>query len=115
MPSYEEVTQRAGSLRSLTGLTEAEFQAWLPHFEQAFRTYMDDRTIDGHPRTSRRYTPYGTCPWLMLCGGYWHEGAELINEPIEMRVSDVSISQGGGLGGISREVCATGETGGLWR
>jgi truncated hemoglobin YjbI len=62
MPSYEEVTQRAGSLRSLTGLTEAECQAWLPHFEQAFRTYMDDRTIDGHPRTSRRYTPYGTCP-----------------------------------------------------
>jgi hypothetical protein len=34
MPSYEEVTQRAGSLRSLTGLTEAEFQALLgswPH------------------------------------------------------------------------------------
>ena len=25
MPSYEEVTQRAGSLRSMTGLTEAEF------------------------------------------------------------------------------------------
>jgi hypothetical protein len=27
MPNYEEVTQRAGSLRALTGLTEAEFQA----------------------------------------------------------------------------------------
>jgi hypothetical protein len=27
LPSYEEVTQRAGSLRALTGLTEAEFQA----------------------------------------------------------------------------------------
>jgi hypothetical protein len=62
MPSYEEVTQRAGSLRSLTGLADAEFQALLPHFEQAFRTYMDDRTIDGQPRTSRRYTTYGTCP-----------------------------------------------------
>ena len=36
MPSYEEVTQRAGSLRSLTGLTEKEFQALLPHVEQAF-------------------------------------------------------------------------------
>jgi hypothetical protein len=23
---------------------------------------MDDRTIDGQPRTSRRYTPYDTCP-----------------------------------------------------
>ena len=27
MPSYEEVTQRAGSLRALTGLTEAEFHS----------------------------------------------------------------------------------------
>jgi Helix-turn-helix of DDE superfamily endonuclease len=62
MPSYEEVTQRAGSLRSLTGLTEAEFQALLLPFEQAFVTYMQDRTIDGQPRTSRRYSTYGTCP-----------------------------------------------------
>jgi hypothetical protein len=62
MPRYEEVTQRAGSLRSLTGLTEAEFEALLPHFEQAFVTSMHDRTIDGQPRTSRRYSTYGTCP-----------------------------------------------------
>jgi hypothetical protein len=62
MPSYEEVTQRAGSLRALTGLTDAEFQALLPHFEQAFVTHMHDRTIDGHPRTSRRYSTYDTCP-----------------------------------------------------
>jgi hypothetical protein len=62
MPRDEEVTQRAGSLRSLTGLTEAELQALLPHFEQAFMTYMQDRTIDGQPRTSRRYSTDGTCP-----------------------------------------------------
>src|SRR6266508_1124612 len=62
MPSYEEVTQRAGSLRSMTGLTEAEFMALLPHFEQAFVVYMHDRTIDGQPRTSRRYSTYETCP-----------------------------------------------------
>src|SRR5918997_4914870 len=62
MPSYEEVTQRAGSLRSMTGLTEAEFQALLPHFEQAFVASMQARTIDGQPRTSRRYSTYGTCP-----------------------------------------------------
>ena len=66
MPSYEEVTQRAGSLRALTGLTEAEFQALLPHFEQALVTSMQDRTIDGHPRTSRRYSTYDTCPLPML-------------------------------------------------
>ena len=62
MPSYEEVTQRAGSLRSMTGLTEAEFMALLPHFEQALVAYMQDRTIDGQPRTSRRYRTYDTCP-----------------------------------------------------
>ena len=62
MPSYEEVVERAGSLRSLTGLTDAEFEALLPHFEQAFITYMQDRTIAGQPRTSRRYRSDNTCP-----------------------------------------------------
>ena len=56
------MTQRAGSLRSLTGLTEAEFQAVLPHFEPTFITDMQDRTSDGPPRTSRRYRTDGTCP-----------------------------------------------------
>ena len=63
MPGYDEVTQRAGSLQALTGLTAAEFQALLPHVEQAFVTYMQDRTIDGQPRTSRaRYSSSATCP-----------------------------------------------------
>ncbi len=62
MPSYEEVTQRAGSLRSMTGLTEAEFTALLPHFEHALGAYLQDRTMDGQPRTSRRYSTYETCP-----------------------------------------------------
>jgi hypothetical protein len=72
MPRYEEVIQRAGSLRAMTGLTEAEFQALLPHFAQAFVTYMQARTIAGQPRTSRRYSTYGTCPLptmadMLLC------------------------------------------------
>ena len=46
----------------MTGLTEAEFTALLPHFEQAFVSYMRDRSIDGQPRTSRRYSTYGNCP-----------------------------------------------------
>lgn len=62
MPSYEEVTQRVGSLCAMTGLTETEFQALLPLFEQAFVAYMGNRTMDGHPRTSRRYSTYETCP-----------------------------------------------------
>jgi hypothetical protein len=62
MPSYEEVTQRAGSLRAMTGLTEPEFTALLPHFEHALAAYLQDRTIDGQPRTSRRYSAYNNCP-----------------------------------------------------
>jgi hypothetical protein len=46
----------------MTGLTEAEFKALLPHVEQAFGGYMQDRTIDGQPRTSRRYKTYDSCP-----------------------------------------------------
>lgn len=61
MPSYEDVTQRAGSLRAMTGLTKHEFQALLPPFAHAFEAYLRDRTIDGQPRTSRRYSPYDTC------------------------------------------------------
>ena len=46
----------------MTGLTATEFQALLPQFEQVFVRYMETRTIDGQPRTSRRYSPYATCP-----------------------------------------------------
>ena len=62
MPRYDEVTQRAGSLRAMTGLTEPEFTALLPHFERALAAYLQDRTIDGQPRTSRRYSAYDNCP-----------------------------------------------------
>ena len=62
MPRYDEVTQRAGSLRPMTGLTEPEFTALLPHFERALAAYLQDRTIDGQPRTSRRYSAYDNCP-----------------------------------------------------
>ena len=62
MPSDKDVTQRTGSLRAMTGLTEAEFTALLPHFERALAAYLQDRTIAGQPRTSRRYSAYDNCP-----------------------------------------------------
>ena len=46
----------------MTGLTEPEFTALLPHFEHALAAYLQDRTIDGQPRTSRRYSTYDNCP-----------------------------------------------------
>jgi hypothetical protein len=62
MPRYEEVTQRAGSLRAMTGLTQPEFTALLPHFEHALLAYRQEHTIDGQPRPSRRYSTYDTSP-----------------------------------------------------
>jgi hypothetical protein len=62
MPTYEAVTQRAGSLQAMSGLTEQEFTALLPPFEDAVAAYLQDRPIDGQPRTSRRYRTYNTCP-----------------------------------------------------
>ena len=46
----------------MTGLTEREFTALLPHVEHALAAYLQDRTIDGQPRTSRRYSSYGNSP-----------------------------------------------------
>jgi hypothetical protein len=61
MPGDAEVTQRAGSLRSLTGLTEAEFQALLLSFEQAFVAYRQDRTcatMRGDGMRGNLHSPY---------------------------------------------------------
>jgi hypothetical protein len=62
MPSDEAVTPRAGSLRAMTGLTQPACSTLLPPFEHALRAYLADHTIDGQPRTSRRYSPYDTSP-----------------------------------------------------
>jgi Helix-turn-helix of DDE superfamily endonuclease len=62
MPRYDEVIQRTGSLRAMTGLTEPEFTALLPHVERALAAYLQNRTIDGQPRTSRRDRAYDHCP-----------------------------------------------------
>jgi hypothetical protein len=62
MPSDEEVTQRAGSLRAMTGLTQQAFSTLLPPFEHTLLAYMADHPLDGQPRTSRRYRSYDTSP-----------------------------------------------------
>ena len=62
MPSYEDVTQRAGSLQAMTGLTQPEFEVLVLHFEPAWAAYLQDRTSDGQPRTRRRDRPYDNGP-----------------------------------------------------
>lgn len=62
MPSYEAVTQRAGSVQAMTGFTHQAFEALLPHVEPALAAYWPDRTMDGQARPSRRDRPYDQCP-----------------------------------------------------
>jgi hypothetical protein len=62
MPSDEEVIQRAGSLRAMTGFTPSAFAALLPPFEHAFLAFMAHHTIDGQPRRNRRYRTDDTSP-----------------------------------------------------
>jgi hypothetical protein len=62
MPSDEDVIIRAGSVRAMTGFTEQAFEALLPPFEPALVAYLQDRTTDGQPRTSRRYSTYDNGP-----------------------------------------------------
>jgi hypothetical protein len=62
MPSDEDVTQRAGSVRAITSLTEQESEALLPHFAHALVAYPQDRTIDGQRRPSRRRGTSDHCP-----------------------------------------------------
>ena len=62
MPDDDEVTPRAGSLQAMTGFTEAAFEALLPHFEHAWVASLQDRTMDGPPRPSRRYSTYDHGP-----------------------------------------------------
>jgi hypothetical protein len=62
MPSDEDVRQRAGSLQAMTGFTQHDFEALLPPFEHALGAYLQDRTSDGHPRTSRRDRSSDNCP-----------------------------------------------------
>jgi DDE superfamily endonuclease len=63
MPSDAEVTQGAGRLRAMTGFTQPECTALLPHFEHAFLASMPEQTLDGQPRTSRRSGTYDTSPF----------------------------------------------------
>ena len=46
----------------MTGFTTQAFEALLPPFEHALVAYLQDRTINGQPRTSRRYRTYDHCP-----------------------------------------------------
>jgi hypothetical protein len=89
MPSDDEVTQRAGSLRAMTGLTATEFQALLPVFEHAVERALATRTIDGQPRTSRRYRAYAHGPLPTMADKLLFILSYLKHHPIQERQGEL--------------------------
>jgi hypothetical protein len=57
-------TERTKSYRilDLTSLTVEEFELLVPTFERAFLAHMQDWTLEGKPRTARRYSQYANSP-----------------------------------------------------
>src|SRR5213080_237054 len=46
----------------LTSLTVEEFETLVQAFETGFLADMQDWTLEGKPRTGRRYSQYANCP-----------------------------------------------------
>jgi hypothetical protein len=59
---YQDQKTKAYRILDLTSLTVDEFEQLVPSFEAAFVRYMRDWTMEGKPRTGRRYSQYATCP-----------------------------------------------------
>ena len=70
MPNYEEVIQRAGNLRAMTGLTQQEFTALLPHVEHAFWSIWQTAPLMDNPARAGatvRMRPLLYPPWPTSC------------------------------------------------
>ena len=59
---YQDVANNETRLLALTSLTPTEFCALVPAFEACFVAAMQTQTIDGFPRTRRRYVSYKNSP-----------------------------------------------------
>jgi hypothetical protein len=59
---YQDEKTKAYRILDLTSLTVDEFEQLVPAFEAAFVRYMQHWTMEGKPRTGRRYSQYTNCP-----------------------------------------------------
>ena len=62
MVRYQDIKTKAYRILDLTSLTVDEFEQFVPSFEAAFVRHMQDWTMEGKPRTGRRYSQYTSCP-----------------------------------------------------
>jgi hypothetical protein len=62
MLRYQDIKTKAYRILDLTSLTVDEFEQLVPPFEAAFVRHMRDWTMEGKPRSGRRYSQYTSCP-----------------------------------------------------
>src|SRR6266516_1463603 len=62
MLRYQDIKTKAYRVLDLTSLTVDEFEQLVPAFEAAFVRHMRDWTMEGKPRSGRRYSQYTSCP-----------------------------------------------------
>src|SRR5215208_107413 len=62
MLRYQNEKGKLNRILNLTSLTLDQFEQLVEPFETAFVRHMQDWTMEGLPRTGRRYSQYSTCP-----------------------------------------------------
>jgi hypothetical protein len=62
MLRYQDDQTKAYRILDLTSLTVDEFAQLVEPFDAAFVRHMRDWTMEGKPRTGRRYSQYASCP-----------------------------------------------------
>jgi hypothetical protein len=62
MLRYADIKEKAYRVGDLTSLTVDEFEQLVEPFETAFVRHMAAWTMEGLPRSGRRYSQYANCP-----------------------------------------------------
>jgi hypothetical protein len=62
MLRYQDEKGKVNRILNLTSLTVEQFEQLVTPFDAAFVRHMQNWTMEGLPRTSRRYTQYANCP-----------------------------------------------------
>ena len=62
MSKYQEYAEKPREFLALTGYTQQEFAALLPHFSHCYYERMKTQCLDGKPRGKRQYSDYQNSP-----------------------------------------------------
>ena len=66
MSQYQEYAEKPTEFLALTGYTQQEFAALLPHFRDSYYQWMSIYRLDGQPRGKRKHSDYQNCPLPLM-------------------------------------------------